>query len=164
MTRIALGLALASLTLAAGCGGDPAEPTVAAPSESAPNPSSAAPSAPAVAGSPDTATPTATATGADLAPTLLTGTVGTPEDPDAYVITLVDAAGQPVTSLPAGAYRIAVGDPSTIHNFHLVGGAVKETTTVPEVTDATFDVTLTPGDYTFVCDPHPRMVGSFTVT
>ena len=77
---------------------------------------------------------------------------------------LSDDSGQPVTTLPAGAYHIQVSDLSAMHNFHLKGGAVDETTTVPEVIDATFDVTLEPGDYTFVCDAHAqRMVGQFSV-
>ena len=55
-------------------------------------------------------------------------------------------------------------DLSAMHNFHLLGGAVDEKTAVPEVTDTTFDVTLTPGEYTFKCDPHAKMTGTFTVT
>ena len=112
----------------------------------------------------------ATAWGAALRPdsgatTVLTGTVGTVGDPDAPVITLTDDAGQPVTTLPAGPYQIQVSDLSAIHNFHLKGGTVDEATTVPEITDITIDVTLEPGAYTFVCDPHSKtMVGHFSVT
>ena len=147
MRKAALGLALASLTLATACGGDSPEST-AAPSESAPIESSAAPSSP----------------GGDQ-PALLTGTVGSTDDPDAFVITLTDDSGQPVTSLSAGEYQIQVSDLSAIHNFHLMGGAVDEKTTVSEVTEVTFDVSLQPGDYTFLCDPHAqKMVGEFSVT
>ena len=127
MRRFAVGLALASFTLATAWGGAP---------------------------SPDSG-----------ATTVLTGTVGTVGDPDAPVITLTDGAGQPVTNLPAGPYQIQISDLSAIHNFHLKGGTVDETTSVPEITDITFDVTLQPGAYTFVCDPHPKtMVGHFSVT
>jgi hypothetical protein len=147
MRKLALGLALASLILATACGGDSAEPTPAPTDTAQTEPSPAATS-------PDTGQSA-----------VLTGTVGTVEDPDAYVITLTDDAGQPVTTLPAGQYQIQVSDLSTIHNFHLTGGAVDEATTVPEVTDAIFDVTLEQGDYTFVCDPHAkRMVGQFSVS
>jgi plastocyanin len=90
--------------------------------------------------------------------------VGTEDDPDAFEITLTDESGEPVTELPAGDYTIEVSDPSAIHNFHLTGGSVDESTSVPEMEDTTFEVTLEPGDYTYKCDPHPPMTGSFTVT
>ena len=51
-----------------------------------------------------------------------------------------------------------------MHNFHLAGGSVDETTSVDEITDVTWEVTFEAGDYTFVCDPHPPMSGEFTVT
>jgi plastocyanin len=150
--------ALALLALAAGCGADDAGTTATATS-------SAASSAPASSEAAESsAAPAPASSSAAAAPTVLTGSVGTPEDPDAFVISLTDSSGQPVTSLPAGDYSIQVQDPSDIHNFHLTGGSVDETTTVPEVTETTFEVTLTPGEYEFVCDPHARMRGSFTVT
>jgi len=151
MRKLATACALASLTLAAGCGSDSPDATATTPSSS-----EAAPTASAAA-------PTSAASEAAAA-TVLTGIVGTAEDPDAFVITLTDASGQPVTTLPAGEYSIEVQDLSTMHNFHLTGGSVDETTTVPEVVDTTFDVTLEAGEYTYVCDPHSRMTGSFTVT
>jgi hypothetical protein len=151
MRRPALGAALACLALVTACGGGSGTGTTAAPEPAAPAPSAAS------GGASEPAAP-------DAASSVLTGVVGTPEDPDAFVITLTDASGEPVTSLPAGDYQIEVSDLSEIHNFHLVGEGVEETTTVPEVTDVTWDVTLEPGDYTFVCDPHPSMVGEFTVT
>jgi plastocyanin len=96
--------------------------------------------------------------------TVLIGTVGTADDPDAFEIALTTEDGEPVESIPAGDYTIEVDDPSAIHNFHLTGGSVDETTSVPEQEQATFEVTLEPGEYTYVCDPHPPMTGSFTVT
>ena len=150
MRRLALSAALASLVALTGCGGDDAAEDTAAAA-----PTSQAPAA---------STPSSSAPGSGGGSTTLTGTVGTEADADAFVITLTDASGQKVTSLPAGDYEIQVKDLSKIHNFHLTGGGVDETTTVPEVTDTTFDVTLTAGSYTFKCDPHPRMVGEFTVT
>ena len=95
---------------------------------------------------------------------MLLAMVGTEADPDAFEISLTDEAGEPVTTLPAGDYAIQVSDLSAMHNFHLAGGAVDETTSVEEVTEVAWDVTLEPGDYTFICDPHPPMAGGFTVT
>jgi plastocyanin len=150
MKKLAAACALASLTFAAGCGSDSSGTTATATSSSeVPQTSSAA--AP-------------TSSSGSGAPTVLTGTVGTTDDPDAFVISLTDSSGQPVTTLPAGDYSVQVQDLSEMHNFHLSGGTVDETTTVPEVVDTTFDVTLTAGEYTFQCDPHAKMTGTFTVT
>jgi plastocyanin len=92
--------------------------------------------------------------------------VGTEESPDAFEISLVDEDGQPVTTLPAGEYNIEVNDPTGIHNFHLSGGdgAVDEKTTPTEITETVWVVTFEPGDYRYICDPHPSMNGQFTVT
>ena len=92
---------------------------------------------------------------------VLTGTVG---EGDAYVITLTDSTGAPVTSLKAGTYTVKVKDASKIHNFHLTGAGVDQKTTVPDITEVTWTVSLQAGTYTFRCDPHPKMTGSFTVT
>jgi plastocyanin len=90
--------------------------------------------------------------------------VGTAEDPEAFEITLMDESGEKVTELPAGDYTIEVTDPAESHNFHLTGGSVDESTSVPETVETTWEVTLEPGEYTYRCDPHPPMTGSFTVT
>ena len=108
-------------------------------------------------------TPTASETAAAPGGTRLRAVVGTSEDPDAYEITLIDASGDAVERLPAASYTIDVADLSRIHNFHLVGPDVDEATSVREVEDTTFQVTLRPGAYRFVCDPHPNMRGDFTV-
>jgi plastocyanin len=134
---VAVAIALTAMT--ASCGGDDPEPVGSAPAESG----SSAP------------------TGETQE---LTGTVGTEEDPDAFEIALTDASGQEVTELPAGDYSIVVNDLSEMHNFHLEGGEVDETTTVPETGETTWDVSLTAGDYTAICDPHPGMKLEFTVT
>ena len=154
MRKLAAACALATLALAAGCGSDDdGGGTASAPTTSAAAASSASSSAAASSSS-----------GGSSTPTELTGTVGTEADPNAFVIALTDGSGQPVDTLPAGDYTIAVHDLSAMHNFHLVGGEVDEKTEVPEVTDTTFDVTLTAGEYTFKCDPHANMTGTFTVT
>lgn len=95
---------------------------------------------------------------------VLTGTVGEQDNPDAFTITLTDSSGQEVETLPAGEYTINVNDLSEIHNFHLKGEEVDESTTVPETGEQTFTVDLTPGEYEAICDPHPQMITSFTVT
>ena len=54
---------------------------------------------------------------------------------DAFTIALTDGSGAPVSSLKAGSYTVKVSDKSKIHNFHLTGPGVEQTTSVPEVTD-----------------------------
>ena len=143
----ARGLAVALLLLPlAACGGDDDTATPAATSSttssSAPASSAPASSAPAASG------------------TVLKAAVAK----DAFQIRFTDAAGAPVTTLPAGTYTVQVDDPSTIHNVHLSGAGVDEKTSVGETASPTWQVTLTPGQYTYRCDPHPRMMGTFTVT
>ncbi len=136
---VAIAIALTAMTTS--CGGDEPEPAASAPA-----PAEGSSSAPAGEAE------------------VLTGTVGTEDDPDAFEITLTDSSGEEVTELPAGDYSIVVNDLSEIHNFHLEGGDVDESTTVPETGDTTFDVTLAAGDYTAICDPHPGMKVEFAVT
>jgi plastocyanin len=134
---VAVAIALTAMT--ASCGGDDPEPAASAPAESGSS---------ALAGDAQE----------------LTATVGTEDDPDAFEITLTDASGEQVSELPAGDYSIIVNDLSEIHNFHLEGEGVDETTTVPETGETTWDVTLAAGDYTAICDPHPGMKLEFSVT
>ena len=135
---VAVAIALTAMTASCG-GGDEPEPAASAPAESG----SSAPAGDAQQ---------------------LLATVGTEDDPDAFEISLTDASGEEVTELPAGDYSIVVNDLSEIHNFHLEGGDVDETTTVPETGETTWDVSLTADDYTAICDPHPGMVLEFSVT
>jgi plastocyanin len=67
--------------------------------------------------------------------------------------------------LSAGDYTLVVNDQSPEHNFHLTGpGGVDVATDVSAEGEESFDVTLEPGEYSFVCDPHAaQMNGSFTV-
>jgi len=83
---------------------------------------------------------------------------------DAFTIDLKDSSGAAVTTLKAGTYQIKVKDASKIHNFHLTGPGVEQKTSVPDIVDTTWTVTLTAGSYTYRCDPHKNMTGSFTVT
>ena len=98
------------------------------------------------------------------APTLR-AMVGTEESPDAFEISLVDEDGQPVTELSAGEYNVEVTDPTSVHNFHLSGGdgAVEEKTGPTEKIETLWVVDLKPGEYRYICDPHPSMNGHFTV-
>ena len=112
------------------------------------------------AGTTETTTET-TDTGSATGEQELYGSVG-----PGFVISLTTEDGEAVTSVPAGEYTIEVNDQSDQHNFHLTGpGDLDQSTTVEEVTEVTWTVTLEPGEYTFVCDPHASsMNGSFTVT
>jgi len=95
-------------------------------------------------------------------PSSLVGEVG---KGDAFEISLSDPDGKAITNLAAGTYKLKVDDLSSIHNFHLTGSGVDDTTTVGEKTTKTFTVTFKPGQYSFMCDPHAsQMHGSFTVS
>jgi plastocyanin len=144
--------ALVSLALFTACGGDEPEEDASTAPETSESESS----------EPETSESESESESGEA--TVLLAMVGTEADPDAFEISLTDEAGEPVTELPAGDYTIQVNDPSAMHNFHLAGGSIDESTTVEEVTEVTWDVTLEPGDYTYVCDPHPPMSGEFTVT
>lgn len=111
-------------------------------------------------------TPAPTAAASSAAPAsaageTLSAVVG---EGDAFTIDLKDSSGAAVTTLKAGTYQIKVKDASKIHNFHLTGPGVEQKTSVPDIVDTTWTVTLTAGSYTYRCDPHKNMTGSFTVT
>lgn len=81
-----------------------------------------------------------------------------------FTIVLRTRAGARVTTLARGAYTIVVRDRSAAHNFHLTGPRVNRRTSVARTGTFTWRVTLRPGRYRFVCDPHARaMRGSFRV-
>ena len=157
--------AIVTLTLATACGGgSETEPEAQEAQGATPTETTALEAArsPEGAASPEG---TASPAGDGGAQTLI-GRVGEEGDLEAFVITLTDESGQEVTSLPAGEYGIQVMDPSVIHNFHLTGpGGVDESTTVPDTTETTWQVSLEEGQYTYMCDPHSQsMIGEFTVT
>jgi plastocyanin len=135
-TRIAFVVGLAVVALAvAGCGGDDEE----------------------AGGTTDTETTTETTTASG---STLTASVG-----PGFEISLTGADGADVTTLSAGTYTIDVDDQSDMHNFHLSGTGVDESTEVGEVETETWEVTVEAGTYEFVCDPHAsQMNGSFEVT
>jgi plastocyanin len=83
------------------------------------------------------------------------------------VITLTDSDGHTVTSIQAGTYDIEVTDDSAIHNFDLQrpdSTSADATDIVGMGTVTWTDVSLTPGTWTYLCDAHPYIQGTFTVT
>lgn len=91
----------------------------------------------------------------------LTGDVGLG---DAFTISLHDANGIPVKNLDPGTYTLVARDHSDIHNFHLFGpGGVDISTDIGNIETKTFTITLVNGTYTYICDAHPNMMGTFTV-
>ena len=98
----------------------------------------------------------------------LIGTVGSPDDPDAYEIHLTTEDGAEVTTvLPPGEYRLEINDLSTIHNFHLAARreGVDVATEVPGTGRKTSIVRLQePEAYIYFCDAHPdRMQVTFSI-
>jgi plastocyanin len=72
--------------------------------------------------------------------------------------------GKDAKTVKAGPYSIKIEDQSKIHNFRLRGPGVNRATTVPFVGERTWRITLKPGTYTYLCDPHrSSMRGTFTV-
>jgi len=141
---LAFATPIALLLLVSACGSDTATPTATEPSSSP--------------------TTTSDSSGGAAAGSELTGVVGTEGEADAFKITLMDSTGAPVTTLKAGDYTVKIKDLSKIHDFNLSGPGVAEKTSVPDVTEATWKVTFKAGTYTYKCDPHPNMTGTFTVT
>ena len=135
-TAIAIGLVVAALALA-GCGGDDDE-----------------------GAAPDTDT-TTTSTG--VVPE--TGAVLNASVGPGFEISLTTEDGEPVETLAAGSYTLLTDDQADIHNFHLTGDGVDVDTGVSETGTDSFEVTVTEGTYTFVCDPHAgSMNGGFDVS
>jgi plastocyanin len=105
-----------------------------------------------------TVLPSSTARADDSA---LTGSVGKNE---AFVISLLDASGNPVKHLDPGTYTIQVHDFSILHNFHLFGPGVAQATEIGTTSDPTWTVDFQNGIYTYRCDAHSStMIGQFTV-
>lgn len=154
--RLARSAALLTVGLVlVGCANSAAEPTTGAPEPGASDAGTTPPGSTAPSGSDDPA----------VASTELIGQVGTADDPEAYEIALTDADGTPVTSLPAGEYTLTFDDRSRMHNFRLTGAGVDVATDVQGSDSSTVTITLEPGTYTFVCDPHQgTMTGTVEVT
>jgi hypothetical protein len=82
---------------------------------------------------------------------VLTGSVG---KNDAFVISLLDAGGNPVKHLDPGTYTIQVHDFSILHNFHLFGPGVSQATEIGTTSDPMWTVDFQNGIYTYRCDAH----------
>jgi hypothetical protein len=78
-------------------------------------------------------------------------------------IDVKDATGTRVTTIQPGSYTFEVADTERIHNFHLIGTAVR--TPVDESVGLfTFlNVALAEGTYVYRCDVHPEVNRSFAV-
>ncbi len=69
-----------------------------------------------------------------------------------------------MTRIPPGTYTIQVHDLSTTHDFHLTGpGGIDRKTDVGEIEHPIWTVTFRAGTYTFRCDVHASMRGTFVV-
>ena len=89
----------------------------------------------------------------------LVGTVGTAEEAEAYEIALTTQDGQRVDVVAAGTYTVVVEDFAESHNFHLTGAGVDAATDVSGTGKTSYEVTFQPGQYRYLCDPHPSMTG-----
>jgi ABC-type Fe3+-hydroxamate transport system substrate-binding protein len=91
-------------------------------------------------------------------PQTITGTDG-----PGFTITLKQH-GRKVLSLAPATYLFVIADNSNIHNFHLIGPGVNKKTSVGTVGKSTWRLTLRPGTYRYICDPHATiMKGRFVV-
>jgi hypothetical protein len=134
----AIGFAVAALALA-GCGGD---------DESASDTTTT-----------DTTATETTTGGAVETGAVLKGSVG-----PGFDISLTTEDGAAVTSLAPGSYTLLTDDKADIHNFHLTGEGVDVDTGISTEGTNSFDIDVVSGTYTFVCDAHSSMNGSFDVT
>jgi plastocyanin len=95
---------------------------------------------------------------APAAPVKLKGFVG-----PGQTITLKKGASK-VATLKRGRYTIVVSDRSSEHNFRLSGPVSRQITRISATGTKTVTLTLKPGRYTYLCDPHAgNMKGSFRV-
>ena len=98
----------------------------------------------------------------------LIGTIGSPDDPDAYEIHLTTEDGAEITTtLPPGEYRLEIDDQSAIHNFHLYerDAGLDVASAIPGTETETITVVFPePGSYIYECDAHPgRMRETFSI-
>jgi plastocyanin len=103
------------------------------------------------------------AVGAGSALSAVPTLIGNTGPDTAFKITLTQG-GKAVKTLKKGTYKIVVKDTASTHNFHLIGPGLNKSTSVSGKGTTTWTVTLKPGKYTYVCDPHASLMkGSFTV-
>jgi plastocyanin len=81
-----------------------------------------------------------------------------------FTISTRTMSGARVRTYTRGRVDLIVRDRSRAHNFHLIGPGVNRRTGVAFSGTRTWRLTLRPGTYRFLCDPHKtRMRGSFRV-
>ena len=69
-----------------------------------------------------------------------------------------------VSTLKRGRYTFVISDRSKEHNFRIKGPVSRQITSISATGTKTITLTLKPGRYTYVCDPHAGfMKGSFRV-
>jgi len=100
-----------------------------------------------------------------------TFTVGTPPvvprltaKVSARAISLKDAAGVRVRTLPQNTYKVAVSDTAKTQNFHLSGPGVNRKTKVAARAKTTWTVTLSPGNYVYRSDKNRKLRRTFIVS
>jgi plastocyanin len=78
-----------------------------------------------------------------------------------FEIQLKTGEGALVSQVAAGTYGIHVNDSATNHNFHLEGGGVNMATGITEIAEVDWTVDFGDGYYTYHCDMHPGLAGTF---
>jgi hypothetical protein len=78
-------------------------------------------------------------------------------------IALRHADGAMVSQILPGPYTFEVTDNELIHNFHLLGTTVRTPVDASTGTYTFANVALAAGSYTYRCDIHPEVHGSFGV-
>ena len=79
-------------------------------------------------------------------------------------ISLRNAAGIRVTSIPRNTYKITVSDSTTGQNFHLIGPGVNRKTGIAARVKRSWTLALEPGKYVYRSDKNRQLRRSFTVT
>jgi plastocyanin len=109
----------------------------------------------------------------DAHPTTMRGTftVGTPPvvprltgKVTARAISLKNAGGVRVRTIPQDTYKVTVSDTSKTQNFHLTGPGVNRKTKVAATAKKTWTVTFSPGKYVYRSDKNRKLRRTFTVT
>jgi hypothetical protein len=106
-----------------------------------------------------TTTTETTATATTPTGTTIRGSVG-----PSFEISVATEDGQSLETLASGSYTLEVDDMASTHSFHLTGPGVDVGTDVGGEGTETFQVELQPATYSFVCDAHPSLNGSFEVS
>jgi plastocyanin len=75
-------------------------------------------------------------------------------------IVVRDGAGNRVTQVAPGTYDVVVNDLADEHNFHLTGPGFDRFTSVEGTGQETWTVTLTDGEFRYLCDPHATVMRS----